>query len=201
MMPFGLSVRCRIKSSVQPMMRPSRHVGSQLVTPSTVPSASIAYRMRTRGSCSSSTPPSVNFISGSALSCAHCSEISSICSRMSFGASLKVDITSLMPERFALLMAVRMSCHFLPVVFHCRGSTTISLPTSSEYQPMAASWSRCSRCTLYSTGDHDCCMLNRANSRRSDDHSPRSPNGPVVVSAMPWITRYAMADRPVAENQ
>ena len=148
MMPLGLSVRCRMKSSVQPITRPSRHVGSQLVTPSTRPSASTAYRRRTRGSRSSSTPPNVNFISGKALSCAHSSEMSSICSRTSSGDSRNVDCTSVMPSRLALLMAVRTSCHFLPVVFHTRGSTTISLPTSIEFHPSASSASRCSRCTL-----------------------------------------------------
>ena len=42
MMPLGLSVRWRMKSNVQPTMRPSRQVGNQLVTPSTRPSASMA---------------------------------------------------------------------------------------------------------------------------------------------------------------
>ena len=147
-MPLGLSVRWRMKSSVQPTMRPSRQVGSQLVTPSTRPFASMAYNSRTRGSRSSSTPPSVNFISGSALSCAHSSEMSSICSRTSSDASRNVACTSVTPSRLALLMAVRTSCHFLPVVFHPRGSTTISLPTSMEFQPATSSASRCSRCTL-----------------------------------------------------
>ena len=147
MMPLGLSVRWRMKSNVQPTMRPSRQVGNQLVTPSTRPSASMAYSSRTRGSRSSSTPPSVNFISGSALSCAHSSEMSSICSRTSSDASRNVDCTSVTPSRLALLMAVRTSCHFLPVVFQPRGSTTISLPTSMEFQPASSNASRCSRCT------------------------------------------------------
>jgi len=61
---------------------------------------------------------------------------------------LNVASTSVMPSRLALLMAVRTSCHFLPRVCHAAGSITISVPTSSAFQPAETNASRCSACTL-----------------------------------------------------
>ena len=78
MTPRNPDSRRRMKSSVQPVTTPSEWTGSQLVTPCTVRSASIATRQRTASSASSSSPPRVKPISGNPLSATHSSEIARI---------------------------------------------------------------------------------------------------------------------------
>ena len=70
-----------------------------------------------------------------------------ICSRTSPGASLNVVSTSVRPLRRALLIAVRMSCHFLPRVCQVLGMTSISVPTWIDEQPNDSKVSRELSCT------------------------------------------------------
>ena len=101
MIPGIASSERRMKSSVQPTIRPSRCTGSQLVIPCSTPSGPTASSSATSGSRASSIPPSVKPISGSAFSDTHFSDRSTIWLAIPSDSSGQLVQTGSMPSLIA----------------------------------------------------------------------------------------------------
>ena len=96
---------------------------------------STASATRTSGSSASSTLPRVKPISGRSLSPTHCSEIARTCARTTNGSSARVVGRNVMASLFALFIAERTSCHFLPLNASPGRSMIVSSAICTVRQP------------------------------------------------------------------
>lgn len=179
----------RIMSSVQPLGLPfSSRIGSQDVTPWTVPSPSTAIPTRTRGSMASVTPPSVNPSSGVRLPRSQLAETSRTWRMIAGLSSARVTMRKEMPSFAARLRAVRTSCHFLPRNSSPGRSTMVSSATWTRLAPTA---SAVSPVTENHAGTRPSRSQYAANSRGAARRKAGEPTGSPITIATPLCRRKA----------
>ena len=138
----------RMKSSVRPISSPSRHTGIQLVTACSSQSGPIASRISTSGSRSSSMPPRVKRISGSAFSAIHCSLSASSWATSTAGSCSHVVHSVVSPSRWPRLYGWRTLVHTLPVSSNLSSGTTVSSATEIRFHPRPRKAGTNSSCVL-----------------------------------------------------